>query len=126
MISTSASASEGYQNDAEVAEEVVNSTLTEEMHQSWGDDIHTKSKQHFRIATININGLPQQRQHPKYGTLREQVTTHHIDIIGVSETNLKWNRFSCYDRMAQRTSKWRENTHCTYSYNIHDVSTSKF
>ena len=126
MIDTFASASEGYQKDAEVVEEVVQSTPRDDTHQDWGDDSKIKNKQHFRIATININGLPQHRQHPKYGTLREQVTTHHIDIIGLSETNLKWNRFSCYDRMTQRTSKWWENTHCKYAYNIHDVSTAKF
>ena len=28
--------------------------------------------------------------------------------------------------MAQRTSKWWENTNCKYSYNQHDVSTAKF
>ena len=50
----------------------------------------------------------------------------HIDIIGMSETNLKWNKFSCYDRLTQRTSKWWENTHCSFAYNSHDVSSAKF
>ena len=49
-----------------------------------------------------------------------------MDIIGLSEINLNWNKFSSYDRLSQRTSKWWENTHCNYSFNAHDVSTSKF
>ena len=93
---------------------------------SWGNDIKYKHKSHFRILTVNINGLPQLRNHPKYGTIREQVAKYKVDIIGLSETNLKWNRFSTYDRLPQRTSKWWENTHCSYSYNAHDVSSSKF
>ena len=44
----------------------------------------------------------------------------------MSEINLKWNRFSCYDRLTQRASKWWENTNCQYAYNAHDVSTAKF
>ena len=44
----------------------------------------------------------------------------------MSEINLKWDKFSTYDRLSQRTSKWWETTHCSYSYNIHDPSTAKF
>ena len=44
----------------------------------------------------------------------------------MSETNIKWNTLSTYDRLPQRTSKWWENTHCSHSYNTHDVSRAKF
>ena len=122
-----ASASEGYHKDVEVAEDVDQPTNTEDGTKPWGDDSRIKNKHnHFRLTTININGLPQHRSHPKYGSIREQVHTHQIDILGLSEINLKWNQFSSYDRMAQRTSKWWENTNCRYAYNSHDVSTSKF
>ena len=93
---------------------------------SWGDNIKQKHKHHFRLLTLNINGLPQQRNHPKYGTLREQVANCQIDIIGMSEINLNWSKFSTYDRLPQRTSKWWENTHCSHAFNSHDVSSSKF
>ena len=93
---------------------------------SWGNNIHHKHKAHFRILTININGLPQLRSHPKYGTIREQVIKCQVDILGMSEINLRWNKFSTYDRLSQRTSKWWENTHCQYAYNSHDASTAKF
>ena len=93
---------------------------------SWGDDIKFKNKSHFRILTININGLPQLKSHPKYGTIREQVAKCQVDVIGMSETNLKWNKFSTYDRLSQRTSRWWENSHCHYTYNSHDLSTSKY
>ena len=112
--------------DAEAEEEVVQTTQGETPTVNWGDNINSKQKLHFRILTININGLPQQQQHPKYGIIREQVAKCKVDILGLSETNLKWNQFSTYDRLSQRTSKWWENTHCSYSYNSHDVSTSKF
>ena len=54
------------------------------------------------------------------------MASYHIDILGLAEVNLKWNRFSTYDRLSQRTSTWWENSHCSYAYNVHDVSTSKF
>ena len=117
----------GYHSRAEAAEDVGSPTNRRDTDDTWGDDSYIKNKkQHFRITTININGLPQNRSHPKYGTIREQVATHHIDVLGLSEVNLKWNRFSCYDRLIQRTSKWWENSHCRYAYNSHDVSSAKF
>ena len=125
MNSSTASSSGGYHAGDE-AEEDNGGITTQNQQISWGDNIFNKPNTHFRILTININGLPQQRNHHKYGTIREQVANCHIDIIGLSEVNLKWDRFSTYDRLSQRTSKWWENTHCSYSYNSHDVSTSKF
>ena len=92
----------------------------------WGDNTNYKPQHSFRLLTININGLPQLHNHPKYGTIREQINKFQVDIIGIAETNLQWNKFSTYDRLAQRTSKWWETTHCSYSYNINDTSTAKF
>ena len=111
---------------SEAAEGQGYAQLQEDDTISWGDNIIQKHKSHFRILTVNINGLPKLRTHPKYGTIREKVATYQVDIIGLSETNLKWNQFSSYDRLSQRTSKWWENTHCSYTYNSHDASHSKF
>ena len=122
----SASEAGGYHAASEVEEAPGQALRQETAIINWGDNINNKSKLHFRILTVNINGLPQLRQHPKYGTIREQVAKCQVDIIGLSETNLEWNRFSSHDRLSHRTSKWWENTHCSYSYNSHDMSTSKF
>ena len=111
---------------AEVAEDQGRQANQANNKLSWGNDIQHKHKTHFRILTININGLPQVRSHPKYGTIREQVTKCQVDVLGMSEINLRWNKFSTYDRLSQRTSTWWENSHCQYAYNCHDVSTSKF
>ena len=113
--------------NAVAAEEVGTPNTTEDGTILWGHDSRIKNKHHqFRITTANINGLPQNKHHPKYGLIRQQVHTHQIDILGLSEINLKWNQFSPYDRLSQRTSKWWENTNCRYAYNSHDLSTAKF
>ena len=115
MIPTEAPAVCGNQQTAVVEEEEGINIQQNENTINWGDPIHVKHKHHFRILTLNVNGLPQHRDHSKYGTIGEQVNKFHIDIIGMSEINLKWNKFSCYDRLTQRTSKWWENTYCSFA-----------
>ena len=116
----------GYHASVVVEEETQDVSRGNHNKMTWGDNINIKHKSHFRILTVNINGLPQNRSHPKYGIIREQTNKYQVDILGLSELNLKWNKFSTYDRFTQRTSKWWENTHCSYSYNYHDPSTAKF
>ena len=94
---------------------------------NWGDSIgHATNNTALRIATININGLPKDTSHPKNATLREALGLHHIDIIGMSEINIKWDRIHPSNRFKQRTSKWWEHCHCSYSYNYRDLSTATY
>lgn len=95
---------------------------------TWGDDIEQKDKiNSLRITTVNINGLPKQTSHPKYGILREAITSTHTDIIGLSEINIKWDRIYPTNRLKQRTASWWRNTpHCSYSYNYKDLSQATY
>ena len=66
----------------------------------WGDNIdQNKREDVLRIATVNINGLPKHTTHPKYGILRESISQLNIDIIGLSELNIKWDRIYPTNRM---------------------------
>ena len=58
----------------------------------------------------------------KNGLLRESLALHHIDIIGLSEINIKWDRIYHSNRLKQRVFKWWENSHCSYAYNYKDLS----
>ena len=81
----------------------------------------------MRIATVNINGLPKHSNHPKYGILRETISTLNIDIIGLSEINLKWDRIYPTNRLKQRSAGWWQNSpHCSYSYNYKDLSQATY
>ena len=94
----------------------------------WGDNIdQSKGEDVLRITTVNINGLPKNTTHPKYGILRESISLLNIDIIGLSELNIKWDRVYPTDRMKQRTASWWQNpTNCSYAYNYKDLSQSTY
>ena len=87
---------------------------------------HDTHKTALRIATINMNGLPKHDNHPKNGLLREAINTHQIDVLGLSEINLKWDRIYPSNRLKQRTARWWEHCHCSYAYNYQDLSTAVY
>ena len=94
---------------------------------SWGDSTeHATSSALLRIATLNINGLPKESRHVKNSLLREAIASHNIDIIGLSEINIKWDRLYPSNRLKQRASRWWESCHCNYAYNYHDLSTATY
>ena len=90
----------------------------------WGDDIETTDKKDtLRILSVNINGFPKHTNHPKYGILRQAITSNKTDIIGFSEVNIKWDRLYPTNRMKQRIASWWQNSpHCSYAYNYKDLS----
>ena len=87
---------------------------------------HATNPSTLRLATININGLPKDASHPKNVTLREAIGLHNLDIIGLSEINIKWDRIYPTNRLKQRTVKWWENCHCSYAYNYKDLSKATY
>ena len=93
----------------------------------WGHSSeHVTPSSALRLATVNINGLPKDSLHVKNSTLREAIAHHHLDIIGLSEINLKWDRIYPSNRLKQRVSRWWENSHCNYAYNYHDLSKATY
>ena len=93
----------------------------------WGDSIlHVTSSSHLRVATININGLPKDVQHVKNDTLRESIDRYKIDVLGLSEINVKWDRIYPSNRLKQRVSRWWEHCHCSYAYNFQDLSKATY
>ena len=102
-------------NQAPSANRCAEGSLTEEEVNSgrstsldiWGDDINiNENKESLRIITVNINGLPKNTHHPKYGMLREAISTTKSDIVGLSEINIKWDRLYPTNRLKQRVSRW--------------------
>ena len=93
----------------------------------WGDSLeHDTSSSRLRIATININGLPKHTSHVKNGQLREALALYNIDVLGMSEINIKWDRIYPTQRLKQRISHWWEHCHCNYAYNFRDLSTAVY
>ena len=109
-------------------QEEENNDRSHQESELWGDDIeNSETKDSLRIATVNINGLPKLTNHPKYGILRETISSLKIDVIGLSEINIKWDRIYPTNRLKQRTATWWENTpHCSYAYNYKDLSQATY
>ena len=107
-------------------EEEGNSDRSHSNQPFWGDDIESIEKSNsLRIITVNSNGLPKHSNHPKYGILRETISTLNTDVIGLSEINIKWDRIYPTNRLKQRVSNWwRNRPHCSYAYNYKDLSTA--
>ena len=76
---------------------------------------------------MNINGLPKHTNHPKYGILREAISSTKTDIIGLSEINIKWDRMYATNRLKQRVASWWEHSpHCSYAYIYKDLSSAVY
>ena len=66
-------------------------TTTPTNNDDWGSHISTiKDTAHTRIAFQNIHGIPHRRPEAKGHQVGAYMTTHNIDIFGISETNLDW------------------------------------
>ena len=57
----------------------------------WGDAYSTKSKQVFRFAFQNINGMLNDGE-LKFRSLHNHITDYNIDIFGAVEANANWSK----------------------------------
>jgi len=47
---------------------------------------------HIKIMFQNINSLPAAVHNPKNDSLKETMINHHINIMGLSKTNIAWHK----------------------------------
>jgi hypothetical protein len=82
------------------------------------DEIDYKLKHTLRVCFININGIPKSANHPKNKEIYNAIENNNIDIIGMTETNIAWNKIDQTDRWREQTIGWWESTHTSIAYNI--------
>ena len=94
----------------------------------YGDDIKQKSHNNkiLRLCFININGLPNNSEHPKNTALFQAIQSTQIDIIALTEINKCWHKMEEKERWRTRTKGWWETSHSTITYNTKDSDAKQF
>ena len=73
---------------------------------------------------LNINGLPQNKNHPKNQLIFNALISNEVDIFGLSETNTNWKNLDQDHHWRDRTIGVWEHSHSTISYNLKDILSS--
>ena len=82
-----------------------------------------KDDENLLCAFANINGLSRKVKLPKERMLRKIITDYDIDIMGISEVNINWNKVEQAERWEERTSEWWENFKSITAHNTEDEAT---
>ena len=90
------------------------------------DKLPHKNNQITRITFININGLPQEKDNIKNKQLFNSIENSQTDIIGLTETNLRWHKLSQRNQWTERTQGMWESSNYSIGYNQKDAGTSTF
>ena len=80
----------------------------------------------LRLGFININGIPNNPEHPKNTAIFQAIQNAQIDIIAMAEINKCWYQLTEEERWKARTRSWWESSHSTIAYNLKDSDTKKF
>lgn len=90
--------------------------------------LETSRKKNERTLCLcfqNIGGVPSKAGHIKDEFLRGGISKYDIDIMGVVETNLKWDHIPDEDRLYNRSRYWWESSHLITSHNTNSKERSK-
>ena len=68
-----------------------------------------KEEEMMRCAFLNINGLPQRINTQKEQQLHKLITDYDLDITGVAEVNLHWNKVQQTEKREERSIGWWKN-----------------
>lgn len=91
----------------------------------WGHRLQKKEQNVVRICALNINGLGLSRNSVKNHDIRQHMELEEVDIMGISEVNIHWDKVEQRDSIWERTEGWFENVSVSPSYNVHDPNASR-
>jgi hypothetical protein len=78
----------------------------------WGDNFGNKHQDTFRYCFANINGLPLGANHDKHDLITQAMVKYQIDILGLAEININFNRVGPTNQWKDRFKKLSTNSHC--------------
>jgi len=61
---------------------------------------------------------------PKNDSVKQTMINHHINIMGLSKTNIAWHKAPGHMQMGERTAEWFEAQHVSVVWNQMDPKTS--
>ena len=87
----------------------------------WGDRLKSKGDRVIRIATKNIQGLGLTPGNSKEDELKEWMANRDLDIVGLQELNVNWNKCKNKARFCERfrSPAW-EYIRYSVAHNKHD------
>ena len=88
----------------------------DQLNSQWGDGRPTESEDCLRIGFWNCGGLPLQNNDAKNRMIREWISQHNFDIVGLSECNVHWKNVPADQRLPERTLGWFETLHLSLAY----------
>ena len=90
------------------------------------DKLPHKNDKILRITFININGIPKNKEQPKNKLITDAIIRTETDIMGMTETNLRWNKLALKDQWTERTKGVWECSHHTIGHNLNDPGSTEF
>ena len=103
---------------------VQETTTHESDNKPWGDPLRPNSPHHLRIGFLNTGRLPPITPHPKQDYLHHFISTHNLDILGISEVGLNWSIVPTAYSWYERTHRAFRQQSTTLSWNRHDIRTA--
>ena len=91
----------------------------------WGHWLKQKNQNRVRICAVNINGIGLSRDSVKSHNIRQFMELEDVDIMGISEVNIHWDKIGQKDGIWERTEGWFENISVSPAYNTHDPNASR-
>ena len=70
--------------------------------------------------------MPKDKNQEKNKSIQEAIDRTHTDIIGMTETNLRWNKLPQQHQWIERTKGVWESSHHTIGHNTRDIGQSEF
>ena len=74
----------------------------------WGHKIGKKRSKAIRICTLNVNSLGLSNQSLKDRAIQTYMEEKDIDLMSLTETNVKWSMIEEKDRIWARVGSWFE------------------
>lgn len=84
--------------------------------EGWGNVRAKEAILALRIGLLNHGGFPPEAAHGKNHDIREFVSKHGFDVVGLTENNLNWQKVPVQNRLHERTRGWFEALHLTTAY----------
>ena len=91
-----------------------------------GDQCGDKSKLCLRIVTQNINGLGQMKNSLKELNLKSFASNFGVDILGIQETNVCWNKVGQQHTIWDRFRGWKEACKLSVAFNSYEKNSQKY
>jgi len=87
----------------------------------WGDKLGLKDVDMLRVVSKNIQGLGLQAGNPKEDELKSWIVNKNIDLIGIQEIYVNWNKCNNKNRFSERIRNpaW-EFARYSVAFNKHD------